>query len=81
MSDIVYNGFCKDEMEYQYNPRESVPEYPELARVRAVQAKKVRDSAKSWLNIAYGDSPREQLDIYAADRPNGAVLIYIHGGY
>jgi len=81
MNDIVYKGFCKDEMEYQYNPRESVPEYPELARVRAVQAKKVRDSAKSWLNIAYGDSPREQLDIYAADRPNGAVLIYIHGGY
>ena len=81
MNDIFYKGFRKDEMEYQYNPRESVPEYPELARVRAAQAKKVRDSAKSWRNIAYGNSPREQLDIYAADRPNGAVLIYIHGGY
>ena len=81
MNDIVYKDFRSDEMEYQYNPRESVPEYLELARVRAAQAKKVRDSAKSWLNIAYGNSPREQLDIYAADRPNGAVLIYIHGGY
>jgi arylformamidase len=81
MNDIVYKGFRKDEMEYQYNPRESVPEYPELAKVRAAQAKKVRDSAKSWLNVAYGNSPREQLDIYAADKPGGPVLVYIHGGY
>ena len=81
MSDQLYKGFRPDEMEYQYNPRESVPEYPELAKVRAAQAKKVRDSAKSWLNIAYGNSPRETLDIYAADKPGGPVLVYIHGGY
>ena len=81
MNDIVYKGFRPDEMEYQYNPRVSVPEFPELAKIRAAQAKKVRETAKSWLNVAYGNSPREQLDIYAADRPNGAVLIYIHGGY
>ena len=81
MNEIVYQGFRADEMEYQYNPRESVPEYPELAKVRAAQAKKVRETAKSWLNVAYGESPRERLDIYAPDRPTGTVLIYIHGGY
>jgi arylformamidase len=81
MSDQLYKGFRPDEMEYQYNPRESVPEFPELAKVRAAQAKKVRDSAKSWLNVPYGTSPREMLDIYAADKPGGPVLIYIHGGY
>ena len=81
MNEIVYKGFRQGEMEYQYNPRESVPEYPELAKARAAQAKKVRDTAKSWLNLPYGSSPREMLDIYAADRPNGTVLVYIHGGY
>jgi len=40
-----------------------------------------RETAKSWLNVAYGSSPREMLDIYAADKPGGPVLIYIHGGY
>jgi arylformamidase len=68
-------------MEFQYNPRVSVPEFPELAKTRAAQAKIVRESAKSWLNISYGNSPRQSLDIYAADRPNGTVLVYIHGGY
>lgn len=77
----TYKGFRPEELEYQYNPRESVPEYPELAKVRAAQAKHVRETAKSWLDIAYGSSPRERLDIYAADRAGGPVLIYIHGGY
>jgi len=81
MSDQLYKGFRPDEMEFQYNPRVSVPEFPELAKVRAAQARKVRAAAKSWLDVAYGNSPREMLDIYAADRPNGAVLVYIHGGY
>jgi len=81
MSEIAYKSFREDEMEYQYNPRVSVPEYPELAKVRAAQARKVRESAKSWLNVAYGSSPRETLDIYAADKPGGPVLVYIHGGY
>ncbi|MSP39979.1 MAG: alpha/beta hydrolase [Deltaproteobacteria bacterium] len=81
MIDQLYKGFRPNEMEYQYNPRESVPEFPELAKVRAAQAKKVRDTAKSWLNVSYGSSPREMLDIYAADKAGGPVLIYIHGGY
>ncbi len=81
MNETVYKGFRQDELEYQYNPRVSVPEYSELARVRAAQARQVRTTAKSWLNVAYGNSPREQLDIYAPDHPAGPVLIYIHGGY
>ena len=81
MNETAYKGFQQDELEYQYNPRVSVPEYPELAKIRAAQARQVRATAKSWLNVAYGNSPREQLDIYAPDRPAGPVLIYIHGGY
>ena len=59
MSEIVYRGFRQEEMEYQYNPRESVPEYPQLAKRRSEQARKVRESAKSWLGVAYGSSARE----------------------
>jgi arylformamidase len=81
MSESAYKGFRQDELEYQYNPRVSVPEFPELAKVRGAQARQVRETAKSWLNVAYGSSPRESLDIYAADEPGGPVLVYIHGGY
>jgi arylformamidase len=81
MATATYKSFRQDELEYQYNPRVSVPEYPELAKARSAQARRVRESAKSWLNVPYGSSPRETLDIYAADKAGGPVLIYIHGGY
>jgi len=76
-----YKNFTKDELEYQYNPRETVPEFPELAKRRAEASRRARSTLKSWLNVAYGSSPREVLDIYAADKPGGPVLVYIHGGY
>lgn len=81
MSENAYRGFGQEELEYQYNPRQSVPEYPQLAKRRSEQARKVRESAKSWLGVPYGSSAREKLDIYPADQPGGPVLIYIHGGY
>ena len=81
MNEIIYKGFRKDELEYQYNPRESVPQYPQLSKRKAEQAPKVRETAKSWLNVSYGSSPRETMDIYAPDKAGEPVLIYIHGGY
>jgi arylformamidase len=81
MNDVAYKGFSRDELEFQFNPRVSVPEFPELAKARALQARKVRGGAKAWLDVAYGVSAREKLDIYAADKPGGPVLVYIHGGY
>src|ERR1043166_641514 len=81
MNEIIYKSFRQDELEYQYNPRESVPEYPAISKRKAEQARKVRETAKSWFNVSYGSSPREKLDIYAADKAGGPLLVYIHGGY
>jgi len=81
MNEMGYKTYRPDELEFQYNPRVTVPEFPELAKVRSAKSLRVRESAKSWPNIAYGTSPREMLDIYAAEKPGGRVLVYIHGGY
>ena len=81
MSSMSYKRFPPDELEYQYNPRVSVPEYPELAKRRATESRRARSTLKSWLDIPYGSSPREVLDIYPSERPGSPVLVYIHGGY
>ena len=81
MSDLGYKNFRRDELEYQFNPRVSVPEYPQLARKRSDESREVRATHKSWLNVPYGRSPREVLDIYPAGQPASPVLVYIHGGY
>ncbi len=77
----MYKGYRQDELEYQYNPRESVPEFPLLAKQRSAASRQARQTLKSFLNVPYGAAPREVLDVYAADRPAGPVLVYIHGGY
>lgn len=81
MSQLEYKGFSKEELDYQYNPRVAVPDYPRLAKERAEASRKVRESLKSSLNVPYGNSARQVLDIFPAERPRAPVLIYIHGGY
>jgi arylformamidase len=81
MRDMIYKGFRENELEYQYNPRISVPEFPELAKQRAEASRKVRESRTSFLNVPYGDTPRQALDIFPAPRAGGPVLLFIHGGY
>ncbi len=81
MSQTFYKGFREDELEYQYNPRASVADYPELSKKKAAESRKVRSTLKSWLDVPYGSSPRERMDIYPAAQPGGPVLVYYHGGY
>ena len=81
MSQTSYKGFRQDELEFQYNPRASVSEYPDLAKKRSAESRKVRSTLKSWLDVPYGRSPREILDIYPAAQAGAPVLVYYHGGY
>lgn len=68
-------------MESQFNPRAAVPEFPRLAEQRAKASLSGRRTLKSWLDVPYGDSPRQTLDIFPADGRAAPVLLYFHGGY
>lgn len=81
MSQTGYQGFRPDELEFQYNPRVSVAEYPELSKKRAAESAKVRSALKCWPDVPYGNSPREVMDIYPSVKQGGPVLVYYHGGY
>ena len=35
MNEGGYKGFRQDELEFQFNPRVTVPEFPELSTVRS----------------------------------------------
>jgi acetyl esterase/lipase len=46
------------------------------------QTPQVRESVRHVLDLAYGDDPKQQLDIYLPDGPleNAPVLLHMHGG-
>ncbi len=81
MSATVYKGFQKEEMELHFNPRAVVPDYSRWAEERNKASLRARKTLKSWLDVPYGNSPRQAMDIFPADKPAAPVLVYIHGGY
>lgn len=47
-----------------------------------IETKKAVGAVPSQLNLAYGATASQKLDIYGTDLPNNApILVFIHGGY
>ena len=81
MSEAVYKGFSKAEMEFHFNPQAAAPDQSRWSEQRRKASLRVRGALKSRLNIPYGNSPRQVLDIFPAAQPNASVIAYFHGGY
>ena len=70
------------EMEAQYNNRANVPEHPRLLAEWAEKSAAWEEEApRKALDIPYGDSDAELLDLFFADAADAPVHMYIHGGY
>jgi len=70
-------AFCNRE----YNNRALVPEYPQHLERWTRSAQRARRQTKGLLDLAYGGSPNERLDLFHARRDGGPLLVFIHGGY
>ena len=81
MGQSGYKGFHQDELEYQFNPQVSVPEYPQLSAERREKSRRVRAKLKSWLDVPYADTARQVMDIFPAPSASAPVLVYVNGGY
>jgi arylformamidase len=65
----------------EYNNRELFPDHPRhFARWQETSAS-ARATMACHLDVAYGASPGERLDIFPARKGDGSVLLFIHGGY
>jgi len=72
-------------LEKEYNNRERVREYPQIAQRWQAASQAFRDSQTDHgaFDIAYGERERQRYDLFA---PQGAseqapLVVYIHGGY
>jgi len=79
---VVYRGYTRSELDAQYNNRSRYPEYTEYFsnwERWSGEAKAALPNAR--LDVAYGASPMETLDIFPADEPGAPIQVMIHGGY
>jgi arylformamidase len=68
-------------LDLQYNNRARVPEHPQILERWSVASEFARTHGSRRIDVAYGDSPAETLDIFPTPRANAPVLVFIHGGW
>jgi arylformamidase len=69
--------FC----EREYNARASIPEHPQIFARWAEQSAATRRLRACLLDLSYGDTAGERLDLFPARRDGAPLLVFIHGGY
>lgn len=71
----------QDDIERQFNPRAWATDVEAQHALRGKLSAAARARLKGEFNVAYGDTPRQALDIYYANGGSAPIVVYLHGGY
>lgn len=78
----LYRDFdTQAQIDAQYNPSIALADASAPGKHFVEQASKARSTLKNHLDIPFGPTVQETLDIFPADVPNAPVFVFIHGGY
>src|SRR5207244_13239198 len=78
---MLYRGMERAQLDAAYNNSAAVLERDAIVADWAARSAKVRREIAGHLDLAYGDTPRERLDLFLAADPDAPTLAFIHGGY
>ncbi len=66
-------------LEHQYNARAAVPGHAEIFDRWREESRLFRRHSECLLDLAYGEHPRERLDLFLSG--GGRLHVFLHGGY
>src|SRR5580700_1035123 len=78
---MLYRGMDRTQLDAAYNNTAAVPERDAIVAGWAARSARVRREHPGHLDLSYGDSARERLDLFLAADPKAPTLAFIHGGY
>lgn len=67
--------------EREYNARAAIPDHPRIFARWAEQAAGTRRLRACLIDLPYGDSSGEKLDLFPARGETAPLFVFIHGGY
>ncbi|MEX2453124.1 MAG: alpha/beta hydrolase [Rhodospirillaceae bacterium] len=76
----VWLDYTQKELDDQYNQRILVPDADDYMARHGALSEKVRGEIACTLDVPYGPSEAERLDIFPAPQPGAPVVVYYHGG-
>ncbi|MEM7466380.1 MAG: alpha/beta hydrolase [Pseudomonadota bacterium] len=78
----LYREFTsQEEIDAAYNVELSVPDFGSYANFYVEQSAKARAELACELDLRFGPTVDETLDIFPAADPNAPIMVFIHGGY
>src|SRR3989442_13265817 len=82
MAEVVFRDYDRAALDREYDNRAKVKDAPEWLERYARESTKARAELSCRLDVAYGPSPGETLDVFPAPGSASApVHVFIHGGY
>ena len=78
----LYRDFATQaQLDAQYNPAIKLTDPTAPAKHYLARSSQARAGLRCVLDVPYGPTLAETLDIFPADAPNAPVFVFIHGGY
>ena len=68
-------------LEAEYNARAAVPEHPEIQADWLRRGERLRAALDCSLDLSYGESERQKIDLFRCGESDGPLHVYLHGGY
>jgi arylformamidase len=79
---LLYREFeTQAQIDAQYNPSLKLADIAAPGKHYAARSAQARAQLRCVLNVPYGPTQAETLDIFPADVPNAPVFVFLHGGY
>ena len=79
---LLYRDFAsQQELDAQYDVEKAVPDFTVYARYYTDQSKLARHRLTCELDVPFGPTRDEYLDIFPAAQKRAPILIFLHGGY
>jgi arylformamidase len=78
---MLYRDYDRAALDAQYDARRRVPESGLHLERWGKESERVRAALRCDLDVSYGPTAEEKLDVFHGVRPGGPLLVYVHGGY
>jgi len=85
VNEVIADGSASGVAEFydrEYNPRLRIPDFNEYFRRWAIESRAAREDLACRLDLAYGPTAAERLDLFSGHGSGAHPLImFLHGGY
>ena len=77
----VFRGYDQAALDAQYNNRARFPDFKEHFDNWNLWSEATRARLPCMLDVAFGPTPLEKIDIFPAEARGAPIYVFIHGGY